>query len=107
MTIATASAAEAPVVPDANVHYCPLEATAGSYEVEGGPLLRVTLERDDDVWIVTDQVTGIHGCGPEASEAVNDFGRALQEHLDVLERQDRLSDDLTRQLTYLRSVVRP
>ena len=52
-------------------------------------------------WIVLDRVTGIHGVGQEPSEAVQDFARALAEHLDMLSRQDDLSDDLRGQLAYL------
>src|SRR5262245_58196206 len=105
MTI-TASAAETPVVIDSNVRYALLEAPAFSYTVPGGPAFLVSLEREGDRWIVVDRETGIHGSGSEPSEAIEDFARALQEHMDVLERQDELSDDLARQLDYLQSRLR-
>jgi hypothetical protein len=54
---------------------------------------------------VADQETGIYGAGASPSEALDDFLRAVKEHLDVLERQELLSDDLTAQLRYLRERV--
>ena len=63
------------------------------------------MEREGQVWIVHDRVTGIHGAGETPSEALGDFQRAAIEHLDVLERQDALSEDLQAQLLYLRERV--
>jgi predicted RNase H-like HicB family nuclease len=59
-------------------------------------------EEHDGYWTVHDVETGIFGSGETQEAAREDFERALHEHLDVLERQDSLSDELTAQLTYLR-----
>ncbi len=103
MTI-TASAADAPVVMDARVTYNqPTQWT--TYQVTSGPRLRISTARGGEGWLVVDQVTGIHGVGAEFSEAIKDFATALREHLDVLEHEADLSDDLARQLDYLRERV--
>jgi len=60
------------------------------------------VEEHDDYWTVRNPETGIFGSGPDRDTAVKGFERALREHLDVLERQAELSDDLTAQLVYLR-----
>jgi hypothetical protein len=60
------------------------------------------VEEHDGHWTVRNPETGIFGSGPDRDAAVEDFERALREHLDVLGRQAELSDDLTAQLVYLR-----
>jgi predicted RNase H-like HicB family nuclease len=61
----------------------------------------VTLEEHNGYWAAADPETGIFGSGPDVLSAVQDLQQALQEHLDVLGRQEALSDDLAAQLDYL------
>ena len=103
---ASATDAEVPIVPDLRVFYARSERPEVSYELAGGPTLEIAIERHGQHWLVIDRVTGIHGSGDEPSEALVDFRRALSEHLDLLERQDALSDDLVQQLHYLRARAR-
>jgi hypothetical protein len=56
----------------------------------------------EDGWTVRDRWTGIFGAGDDRDSAYEDFHSALQEHLDVLSRQDALSPALSAQLEYLR-----
>ena len=103
MTLAqiTVSPADPPVVSN-RVSYHSIGTEGFTvYEVNGKPALDAVIERSGQNWIVRDRVTGIHGVGQEPSEAVHDFARALAEHLDLLSRQDDLSDDLRGQLAYL------
>lgn len=60
------------------------------------------VEEVDGVWTVRDLETGIFGTGSERATALDDFEAALREHLDVLERQPALSEELQAQLRYLR-----
>lgn len=60
------------------------------------------LEEHVGYWTIRDGFTGIFGSGATPEAAYEDFQRALREHLDVLSRQDVLSDDLSAQLAYLR-----
>lgn len=75
------------------------------YLIRARAQFQLAIERDGDAWIIHDRVTGIFGAGESPSEAIRDFQRATTEHLDVLERQDSLSDDLQAQLRYLRDRV--
>jgi hypothetical protein len=59
------------------------------------------LEEHDGYWTVRNPETGIFGSGADPRAAFDDFENALREHLDVLSRQDSLSDDLQAQLRYL------
>jgi hypothetical protein len=80
-----------------------------SYVLEAAkmpPSFSIRLERGDGYVIVTDRPTGIFGQGEDVLAAVQDFQAAVSEHLDVLERQSALSEELTWQLEYLRARVR-
>jgi hypothetical protein len=55
-------------------------------------------------YVTADLVTGIFGFGEDLNAAIVDLAAALQEHRDVLERQDSLSPDLQDQLNYLRAL---
>lgn len=57
---------------------------------------------DSDGVVIRDTETGIFGVGESPLDALRDFERAAEEHLDVLERQAGLSADLERQREYLR-----
>jgi hypothetical protein len=70
------------------------------------PSFSIRFERGDGYWVVTDRPTGIFGQGEDVLAAVQDFQAAASEHLDVLERQAALSEELTWQLEYLRARVR-
>ncbi len=73
-----------------------------SYVIHGRLGFDLVLARSGDHWTVTDRETGIHGVGASPSEALADFRSAATEHLEVLERQDALSDALVAQRDYLR-----
>jgi predicted RNase H-like HicB family nuclease len=60
----------------------------------------------EDYWIVRDTETGIFGHGDTPSDALADFHRAAAQHLDVLEREPALSEELTHQYEYLRDRIR-
>lgn len=76
-----------------------------TYTITTTPHFRLIAELAGNTWTVSDRDTGIYGAGDTPSEALQDFRRAVIEHLDVLERQDVLSDDLAAQLRYLRARV--
>ena len=76
-----------------------------TYEVRPRPPLRIALEHEGSDVVVREVETGIFGVGPDHWAAFRDFSVALQEHVDVLERQDVLSDALHQQLEYLRERV--
>lgn len=78
-----------------------------SYRLEPAPSLTIAVERADDCTVVREMVVGVYGAGADLREAWEDFTTALAQHLDVLERQEALSDELSRQLAYLRERVRP
>jgi hypothetical protein len=73
------------------------------YSLDVAPAFQVRLDRASNGWLVTDQPSGIHGFGQTPLDAMNDFREAAREHLDVLEREEVLSDDLGWQLEYLRA----
>jgi hypothetical protein len=77
-----------------------------SYRISVSPTFEVTLHRGDGYWTVTDARTGIYGQGDDISAAIRDFLAAVSEHLDTLERQPSLSEELAWQLSYLRERVR-
>jgi hypothetical protein len=60
------------------------------------------LENHGDYYTVTNGETGIFGTGATPDDAFSDFAHALREHLDVLERQEALTQALQAQLRYLR-----
>jgi hypothetical protein len=61
----------------------------------------LAVEWGGESWAVWDRPTGIYGWGQTLTAAIADFRQAVHEHLDVLERQEALSDDLRWQLRYL------
>lgn len=73
------------------------------YKVVSRPS-RWTWEHSDTGFVTSDLVTGIFGFGEDLNAAIVDLAAALQEHRDVLERQDSLSPDLQEQLNYLRAL---
>jgi hypothetical protein len=73
------------------------------YKVVSRPS-RWTWEHSDTGFVTSDLVTGIFGFGEDLNAAIVDLATALQEHRDVLERQDSLSSDLQEQLNYLREL---
>jgi hypothetical protein len=77
-----------------------------SYTVTLSPGFNLHVERGEGYFTVTDDHTGIFGHGEDMSAAIRDFFTAVSEHLDVLERQTALSEDLAWQLDYLRARVR-
>lgn len=98
-----------PVVPERpnqHVIYPHPEADYTSYKITPAPSFDFKLQRGGDYWIVRDRQTGIYGDAENLSEALEEFYRAAAQHLDVLERQDALSEELSWQLNYLRTRVR-
>jgi hypothetical protein len=102
---ALASITDCELLGSAPAWYAPESPKPASYTVERAPSFQVAVHRTGETWTVADQETGIYGAGASPSEALDDFLRAVKEHLDVLERQELLSDDLTAQLRYLRERV--
>jgi hypothetical protein len=76
-----------------------------SIAVAGQPEFRLQVERDRDVWVISDVPSGVFGTGETMTSALLDFTRATREHLDVLERQPALTPALHHQLEYLRARV--
>lgn len=75
--------------------------------VSGGlPFAYEFRQEDDGYWIVRDTETGIFGHGDDLPAAVADFHIAAAQHLDVLEREPALSEELSRQREYLRARIR-
>lgn len=85
--------------------YGPLSGDATCYVVHTRPHFDLVPGRTGDLWTVVDKVTGIHGVGEAPTDALADFWHAVAEHLDVLERQEALSEDLAAQRDYLRDRV--
>ncbi|WP_395659141.1 hypothetical protein [Nocardioides sp.] len=87
-----------------------IAAVAGQHWLSGDAILqpvRVELSAPGDgALIAREPSTGIHGVGSSPSAALNDLRAALVEHLELLEAAPALSDDLSRQLTFLRAHVR-
>ena len=85
----------------------PYEARAVevTYVLKAHPWFDIDIRREQDYWTVVDRETGIFGHGDDPLEALREFNRAAAEHLDVLERQPELSDELTDQLSYLRERI--
>lgn len=77
-----------------------------SYTVTLSPGFHLQVERGEGYFTVADERTGIFGHGDDVSAAIRDFLTAVSEHLDVLEQQPALSEDLAWQLEYLRARVR-
>jgi hypothetical protein len=77
-----------------------------AYTVGVSPSFELQMERGDGHFTVIDGPTGIFGQGETVSAAIRDFFMAVSEHLDVLERQSALSEELAWQLEYLRARLR-
>lgn len=73
-----------------------------SSDIHSTVALAVDLRSLDGYWTALEPRTGIFGTGADESSALEDLIRALQEHTDVLARQEALSDELADQLDYLR-----
>lgn len=89
----------------AGVAYRPLvppDGGSGGYVVAWQAHFELDLAKSETGWTIEDRPTGIHGFGDTPSDALADFRSAAAEHLDVLERQDALSENLRQQLDYLR-----
>jgi hypothetical protein len=104
---ASASATEEQVIThvDVNTVYGSAFKPAEHYTVPARPGFALRVERDGDTWIIDDPLAGVHGAGQSPSEALRDFQAATLEHVDVLERQETLSDALCAQLKYLRARI--
>lgn len=76
-------------------------AVQRSTPLVGRPSFKIKVALEDGLWMVTDQPTGIYGCGETVQEALTDFKQATRDHLDVLQRQPTLAEPLRRQLRYL------
>lgn len=102
----SASEHPVPVILDSRVVYAEVSRALFSYDIAARPSFELVCERADGYWLVRDVGTGIFGQGADILEATRDFDRASAEHLDFLERQSALSDELRSQLEYLRARVR-
>lgn len=102
---ASASATERDIAdrPSGKCSYAASEPAAESYVFETRPAFELEPIATETGWAVRDVETGIYGAGETPSEALLDFQRAVLEHLDMLQRQESLSDDLLAQLQYLQA----
>lgn len=107
MSTVTASATDQDLVANVTgVSYGPLippDQGSGSYVVAWRAAFELALAKSETGWTIEDRPTGVHGFGETPSDALADFRAAAAEHLDVLERQDALSEGLRLQLDYLRA----
>jgi hypothetical protein len=97
----------APVQPAAAGH-CYIERTTfegTSYSVRPPPAFQIVVEHGDGYTIIREANTGIFGSAPDIAEAFRDLRQAIAEHLDVLQRQPALSDELQWQLKYMQARV--
>ncbi len=98
-----------PSVPNQRVSYRHTEANA-AYEIHPAALFDLEFDlhrhRGNGYWIVWEAQTGIHGYGRRLSQAREDFQVAVKQHLEVLEGEESLSEELAWQLEYLRARVR-
>lgn len=82
---------------------------AGRRWLGGGEIvrpIRVQIDSTPEGFTVAEPETGIFGAGQDLPSALQDFRVALREHLDVLESSQALSEDLQRQLSFLRRHLR-
>jgi hypothetical protein len=108
MTTATASATSEVVTRIVGSdRYAPPERPHFSYAIPARPGFDLSIEHARGRWTVVDRETGVFGVGDDPSAAIRDFLRAVAEHVDLLERQDSLSDELEAQLIYLRARLSP
>jgi len=107
MTVATASGTEEQIVvgSTAGYSYASSFTPAEQYVLTARPGFHLMIEHEAECWVVSDPETGVHGAGDSPSDALADFLAAVAEHVDVLERQPALSDDLAAQLRYLRDRI--
>lgn len=72
----------------------------------GNPPFAYEFQHDPSgYWTVLDRETGIFGHGEEFLDALRDFHLAVVQHLDVLEQESELSEELAWQLDYLRARI--
>lgn len=84
----------------------PIPAEGGQvYPVARPKRFQLQYRRDGATRVVVDLPTGIWGAGSDVGAAMRDFRVAAREHLDVLERQERLSEELVAQRDYLRERI--
>lgn len=79
---------------------------ANGYWLGGPGFVRpvyANLEIDRDNVVALEATTGIFGVGPTLADAVTDLRAALAEHRDVLRSEDKLSEELSAQLQFLRT----
>jgi len=70
--------------------------------------MRLTVERDSDGFVVSDDLTGVYGEGETRQAAIAAYREALVALRRVLTaREDTLSPDLMHRLEILRSIVPP
>lgn len=70
------------------------------------PRFKLAYRNTGGTRVIVDLPTGVFGAGPDIRAALQDFAEAATAHLDVLERQPELSDELLSQRDYLRERVR-
>jgi hypothetical protein len=70
------------------------------------PRLEPVLTEHDGYVTVEDPVTGVFGSGETVLAAARDFRAALEEHVDVLSRQESLAEPLRHQLAYLLEILK-
>lgn len=75
------------------------------YDVARPKRFQLEYRRDGENRVVVDLPTGIWGAGSDVNAAMRDFRVVAREHLDVLERQERLSEELVAQRHYLRERI--
>lgn len=84
----------------------PIPAEGGQvYPVARPKRFQLEYRRDGATRVVVDLTTGIWGAGSDVNSAMRDFRAAANQHLDVLERQGRLSEELVAQRDYLRERI--
>ncbi len=84
-------------------------AVQGRVWLAGGGLsapVRVRIEAEDGSFYAEEPTTGVFGAGATVAAALDDLRAALREHLDVLQAEEHLSEELQRQLRFLRQHVR-
>lgn len=108
----TGSRRAVPFVPDPRVSYQHTQATPAyeirpvAFEAHPAGSFELQYHRGNGYWMVWDARTAIHGYGRRLSDARRDFQVAVMQHLEVLENEERLSEELAWQLEYLRACVR-
>lgn len=99
-------------VPDLRVSYHRTQETPAyeinpaTFEVHPASSFELHYNRGNGYWMIWDAETAIYGYGRRLADARRDFQVAVVQHLDVLESEDRLSEELAWQLEYLRARVR-